>query len=55
VKAIGQRSTLKIPHMGRNTLASPGRHPLLEGIKTGPDACTLFRASFHLPRRIALP
>jgi glutamine amidotransferase len=29
--------TLKIPHMGWNTLNARRRHPLLDGIPTGPD------------------
>ena len=29
--------TLKIPHMGWNTLDMRRAHPLLDGIKTGPD------------------
>jgi glutamine amidotransferase len=30
-------ASLKIPHMGWNTLAQAKPHPLLEGIPTGPD------------------
>ena len=30
-------TTLKIPHMGWNTLDMKRAHPLLDGIKTGPD------------------
>ena len=30
-------ATLKIPHMGWNTLAVSRQHPLLDGIPTGPD------------------
>ena len=29
--------TLKIPHMGWNTLETPRAHPLFDGIPTGPD------------------
>jgi len=29
--------TLKIPHMGWNTLETPHAHPLFDGIPTGPD------------------
>jgi len=29
--------TLKIPHMGWNTLETPGAHPLFHGVPTGPD------------------
>jgi glutamine amidotransferase len=40
---------LKIPHMGWNTLSVPGRHPLLEGIPTGPDGWhAYFVHSFQL-------
>lgn len=38
VKAIEPRDpSLKIPHMGWNTLEKRKDHPLLEGIPTGPD------------------
>ena len=38
VKAIEPKDpTLKIPHMGWNTLERTKEHPLLEGIPTGPD------------------
>jgi len=29
--------TLKVPHMGWNTLQAKGRHPLLDGVPTGDD------------------
>jgi len=48
---------LKIPHMGWNTLSVVNDHPLLEGIKTGPDGLhAYFVHSFHLstPDRSAL-
>jgi glutamine amidotransferase len=38
VKAIEPKDpTLKIPHMGWNTLEQRKNHPLLDGIPTGPD------------------
>ncbi|QFU14949.1 imidazole glycerol phosphate synthase subunit HisH [Microvirga thermotolerans] len=38
VKAIvPQDPSLKIPHMGWNTLEARGAHPVLEGVPTGPD------------------
>jgi glutamine amidotransferase len=41
--------TLKIPHMGWNTLKAFGQHALLEGIPTGPDGWhAYFVHSFHL-------
>ncbi len=40
---------LKIPHMGWNTLTQLRDHPLLEGIKTGPDGLhAYFVHSYHL-------
>ncbi len=40
---------LKIPHMGWNTLSVVNDHPLLAGIKTGPDGLhAYFVHSFHL-------
>ena len=48
---------LKIPHMGWNTLSVVNRHPLLDGIATGPDGLhAYFVHSFHLvtPDRSAL-
>jgi glutamine amidotransferase len=58
VKAIEpQNPALKIPHMGWNTLDVHRPHPLLEGIKTGPDGLhAYFVHSFHLvtPDREAL-
>jgi imidazole glycerol-phosphate synthase subunit HisH len=50
VKAIEPSDpALKIPHMGWNTLTVARRHPLLEGIKTGPDGLhAYFVHSFHL-------
>ncbi len=40
---------LKIPHMGWNTLRVVNPHPLLAGIKTGPDGLhAYFVHSFHL-------
>ncbi|MHA1164057.1 MAG: imidazole glycerol phosphate synthase subunit HisH [Alphaproteobacteria bacterium] len=41
--------SLKIPHMGWNTLDVINPHPLLEGIKTGPDGLhAYFVHSYHL-------
>ena len=58
VKAIEPRDpTLKIPHMGWNTLSIVNDHPLLAGIATGPDGLhAYFVHSFHLatPDRAAL-
>jgi len=58
VKAIEPRDpALKIPHMGWNTLTVVNDHPLLAGIKTGPDGVhAYFVHSFHLatPERAAL-
>ena len=50
VKAIEPRDpALKIPHMGWNTLTARREHPLLEGIKIGPDGLhAYFVHSFHL-------
>ena len=50
VKAIEPNDpTLKIPHMGWNTLDVVNPHPLLAGIKTGPDGLhAYFVHSFHL-------
>ena len=40
---------LKVPHMGWNTLRLVREHPLLAGIKTGPDGLhAYFVHSFHL-------
>lgn len=40
---------LKIPHMGWNTLAAHGAHPLLSGIETGPSGLhAYFVHSFHM-------
>lgn len=40
---------LKIPHMGWNTLSVRDPHPLLNGIKTGPDGLhAYFVHSYHL-------
>ena len=42
-------SGLKIPHMGGNTLDLRGSHPLLEGVKTGPNGLhAYFVHSFQL-------
>ena len=58
VKAIEPSDPqLKIPHMGWNTLSVVNDHPLLAGIKTGPDGLhAYFVHSFHLvtPDRAAL-
>jgi glutamine amidotransferase len=58
VKAIEPADpTLKIPHMGWNTLSVINDHPLLAGIPTGPDGLhAYFVHSFHLatPDRSAL-
>ena len=41
--------TLKIPHMGWNTLRVASPHPLLEGIATGPDGWhAYFVHSYHM-------
>lgn len=41
--------SLKIPHMGWNTVSVLSDHPLLAGIKTGPDGLhAYFVHSFHL-------
>lgn len=41
--------SLKIPHMGWNTLVTVNDHPLLKGIKTGPDGLhAYFVHSYHL-------
>ncbi|RAI42158.1 imidazole glycerol phosphate synthase subunit HisH [Rhodoplanes roseus] len=41
--------TLKIPHMGWNTLEAIEPHPLLDGIPTGPDGLhAYFVHSYHL-------
>jgi glutamine amidotransferase len=41
--------TLKIPHMGWNTLDQTQEHPLLAGISTGPDGLNAyFVHSFHV-------
>jgi glutamine amidotransferase len=50
VKAIEPNDPmLKIPHMGWNTLDVINPHPLLAGIKTGPDGLhAYFVHSFHL-------
>lgn len=58
VKAIEPRDpSLKIPHMGWNTLTVINDHPLLAGIDTGPQGLhAYFVHSFHLatPDRAAL-
>jgi glutamine amidotransferase len=58
VKAIAPADpALKIPHMGWNTLDVVNDHPLLAGIRTGPDGLhAYFVHSFHLstPDRAAL-
>jgi imidazole glycerol-phosphate synthase subunit HisH len=58
VKAIKPAdASLKIPHMGWNTLSVVNRHPLLQGIATGPQGLhAYFVHSFHLvtPDRAAL-
>jgi glutamine amidotransferase len=50
VRAIEPKDpTLKIPHMGWNTLSVQIDHPLLAGIKTGPHSLhAYFVHSFHL-------
>ena len=50
VRAIAPSdSTLKIPHMGWNTLKVDTQHPLLNGIDTGPDGLhAYFVHSYHL-------
>ena len=50
VRAIEpEDASLKIPHMGWNTLEVINCHPLLEGIKTGPDGLhAYFVHSYHL-------
>jgi imidazole glycerol-phosphate synthase subunit HisH len=45
-------SSLKIPHMGWNTLAQQQPHPLLDGLKLGPDGLhAYFVHSYHLAAR----
>ncbi|MBL4645741.1 MAG: imidazole glycerol phosphate synthase subunit HisH [Hyphomicrobiales bacterium] len=40
---------LKIPHMGWNTITATRKHPVLEGIETGPDGLdAYFVHSYHL-------
>jgi glutamine amidotransferase len=42
-------ASLKIPHMGWNTLNEHAHHPLLDNIKTGPDGLhAYFVHSYHL-------
>lgn len=50
VRAIEPRDpSLKIPHMGWNTLDTLRRHPLLDGIATGPTGLhAYFVHSYHL-------
>ena len=50
VRAIAPAdASLKIPHMGWNTLTEASPHPLLEGINTGPDGLhAYFVHSYHL-------
>jgi len=44
-----QDPTLKIPHMGWNTLDVSGAHPVLDGIETGPSGLhAYFVHSYHL-------
>lgn len=44
--------SLKIPHMGWNTLVTINDHPLLKGIKTGPDGLhAYFVHSYHMVPR----
>ncbi|MCV6601665.1 MAG: imidazole glycerol phosphate synthase subunit HisH, partial [Cohaesibacter sp.] len=47
-----QETSLKIPHMGWNTIAQTHHHPVLDGIPTGPDGLhAYFVHSFHfLPK-----
>ena len=53
VKVIDPETpTLKIPHMGWNVLSVVNDHPLLEGIRTGPDGLhAYFVHSYHLAAR----
>jgi glutamine amidotransferase len=45
---------LKVPHMGWNTLSPVTRHPLLEGMKLGPDGLhAYFVHSYHLRPQVA--
>ncbi len=45
-------STLKIPHMGWNTLRQLKPHPLLDGMALGPDGLhAYFVHSYHLAAR----
>jgi glutamine amidotransferase len=55
VRRIAPRDpSFKIPHMGWNTLDLCKPHPLLEGIKLGPDGLhAYFVHSFHLDARNA--
>jgi glutamine amidotransferase len=50
VKALAPNTPgLKVPHMGWNTLKVVNDHPLLAGIRTGPDGWhAYFVHSFHL-------
>lgn len=49
---IPDDASLKIPHMGWNTLAVARPHGLLDGIRTGPDGeHAYFVHSFHLAAR----
>jgi imidazole glycerol-phosphate synthase subunit HisH len=48
--------SLKIPHMGWNTLNVVSGHPLLDGIKTGPEGLhAYFVHSFHLMTKSRRP
>lgn len=53
VKALKPHDpSLKIPHMGWNTLTVINDHPLLDGIRTGPDGLhAYFVHSYHLVPR----
>ncbi|MGH6814826.1 MAG: imidazole glycerol phosphate synthase subunit HisH [Hyphomicrobiaceae bacterium] len=53
VRAIEPKdAALKIPHMGWNVLTALRDHPLLAGIRTGPDGLhAYFVHSFHLAAR----
>jgi imidazole glycerol-phosphate synthase subunit HisH len=49
VKIAPRDATLKVPHMGWNTLRAENNHALLSGITTGPDGLhAYFVHSYHL-------
>ncbi len=53
-KIVPDDPSLKIPHMGWNTIDVVRKHPVLEGIRTGPDGLhAYFVHSFHLAAKDA--